>query len=130
MERFFMKSMTTKVLFISLLFSAKIFLAAEMEEPQHLLIMTGLRENKNREYFESLLKNGTNPREKDENGVSALITAINNGRSDVVELLLNAITNLNETDQKVDGFFKADGTEEETQSSFEGKVDPWQLYEY
>ncbi len=93
--------MTTKVLFISLLFSAKIFLAAEMEVPQSLSIMAAIYENKTLEEIKSLVENKANVDEKrEQDGYSALMYATQKDRLDLVKFLLENNAKVNATDQE------------------------------
>jgi len=91
--------MITKMLFISLLFSAKIFLAAEMEEEMNLPVMAAIHENKSLAEIRSLIKSKASVHEKCEQGFSALMLAAKNSRSKVVRLLLENDADANATNQ-------------------------------
>ncbi len=96
-----MKSRITKVLFISLLFSAKIFPAAEMDEAEYPPLIIAIFENKALEKIKLLVENNANVNEKcilcD---ISALIAATKKDRPDLVKFLLEKNANVNEKDSK------------------------------
>ncbi len=92
--------MTTKVLFISLLFSAKIFLAAEMEVPS-LSIIPAICENKTLEEIKLLVESKANvDEEREQDGYSALMLATQKNRPDLVKFLLEQKAKVNATDQE------------------------------
>ncbi len=97
-----MKSRITKVLFISLLFSAKIFPATEMDEAEHPPLIVAIFENKTVEEIKSLVKNNASVSEKCIHGFSALMAAAEDGRLDVVRFLLEKNVNVNE--KTTDGY--------------------------
>ena len=90
-----MKSRITKVLFISLLFSAKISPAAEMEEERDLPITAALYANKTLEKIRSLVEKNASVDEKNRHGDSVLILATHENRVDVVRFLLENKANVN-----------------------------------
>ncbi len=92
-----MKTRIIKILFILLLFSAKIFLAAEMEEEQDPPLMDAIGTNKSFEKIKSLVEKNANVDECKANGFSALMLATGKDRRDVVEFLVDHKANVNKT---------------------------------
>ena len=89
-----MKTRITKILFISLLFSAKIFSAAAIEEERPLT--DAIRDNKSLEEIGSLVENNASVDEKSRNGHSALMIAAVENKLDVLRFLLEKGARVNE----------------------------------
>ncbi len=118
-----MKSKVIKVLFLSLLFSAKIAPASEMEEVEATPLIKAILQNKPLEYIKSLVKNNADVNEKDKKDYSALMYASKNKRIDIINFLLeenadaNNISNDGHTvlcfsDQEITKFIKKNSIEE------------------
>ncbi len=92
-----MKSKMKKVLFISLLFAAKISLAAEMNNAEGPLIRA-IAEGKPFDEIKSLVENKADVNKKDDAGWPALLWAIGAERHDygLSEFLINAGANVGE----------------------------------
>ncbi len=78
-----MKSGITKMLFISLIFSAKISSAAEMKKAEEIPLITAICTKKTLEEIKFLIENDANVNEKSDQGYSALTLASDMGRLDV-----------------------------------------------
>ena len=91
-----MKIRIVTVLFIPLLFSAKISPAAAMEEAQDLPMLSAIHENKPLEHVKSLIENNADVNEKNKEGYTALMLATEKNKLNIVSLLLEKNADVNE----------------------------------
>ena len=93
-----MKTRIIKILFISLLFSAKIAPAAEMEERQNTPLINAIQQNKSLKDIKSLVESKANVNAKTGSGnITPLMYASACKRLDVVNFLLEEDANVNDT---------------------------------
>ena len=88
-----MKTRITIILFISLLFSAKISPAAEMEDSP---LIRAIKSNESTEHIQSLIKEKANVNEKCPHGNTILMLVSQAGRADLVQLLIDENADVNE----------------------------------
>lgn len=97
-----MKTRIIKILFISLLFSTKIFLAAEMEEAQDPPLMDAIHAEESLKKIRSLIdNNGADVSGRDRHNQTPLMVAACNEQLDVVNYLLEQ--NANPHEETLDG---------------------------
>ena len=95
-----MKTRIIKILFISLLFSAKIFPAAEIEEEQDLQLTNAILAGESLEKIRRLVEENANVNETSERDNPALLIATSMHRKDIVKFLLEKNASVNQSNPK------------------------------